>query len=129
MPFKPEGHTSAAPYLVVDGAAAAIEFIVQVFGATELMRVPGQPGKVGHAELRIDDTVVMLCDAIDGFPAVAAHVHVYVPDAMATFARALAAGAEAVQEPVQKQDADLRGGFRAHGTTWWVGTQVGDAAA
>ncbi|HST45626.1 MAG TPA: hypothetical protein VLK29_10440, partial [Luteimonas sp.] len=56
------------------------------------------------------------------------HVHVYVADVDAVYARALAAGATAVQAPVQKGDADRRGGFRdAGGTTWWVATQIADA--
>ena len=78
-----------------------------------------------HAEVRIDDTVVMIADAADGWPPVASHVHVYVPDVDATYKRALGAGATSVQEPVKKQDADKRGGVKdAGGTTWWIATKV-----
>jgi uncharacterized glyoxalase superfamily protein PhnB len=123
--YKPAGHTSVSPYLIVDGAAATIEFLAKVFEAAELLRVPGPSGRIMHAEVRIDDSVVMLGDCVEGWPASPTHVHVYVRDVDATYQRALAAGAEPVQEPVKKQDADKRGGFKdAGGTTWWVATKV-----
>ena len=124
--YKPAGHTSVAPYLVVDGAARTIDFLVQVLDAVELTRIPGPNGGVMHAEVRIDDTVVMLTDGAPGFPTQPAHVHVYVADVDATYRRALDAGATSVQAPVQKGDPDKRGGVKdAGGTTWWIATKVG----
>jgi uncharacterized glyoxalase superfamily protein PhnB len=124
--YKPAGYTSVAPYLIVAGAGATIDFLKQVFDATELRRFPDPSGKVMHAEVRVDDTVVMLGDGGEGWPPVTAHVHVYVSDVDATYARALEAGATSVQEPVQKQDEDKRGGVKdAGGTTWWIATRVG----
>ena len=83
-------------------------------------------GKVMHAEVRIDDTVLMLADSSDGWPAHPVNVHIYVPDVDATYQRALAAGAESVQAPVKGDDPDKRGGVKdAGGTTWWIATQVG----
>lgn len=123
---KPDGYTSAAPYLIVDGASRTLDFLARVFDAVELRRFPAEDGKIVHAEARIDDTVVMLADAANGWPAVPAHVHVYVPDVDATYRRALEAGAESVQEPVKKDDEDRRGGVKdAGGTTWWIATRVG----
>lgn len=123
-PFKPAGYTSLAPYLVVDGAERTVAFLEKVFGAQRLRTIPGPGGLLMHAEVRIDDTVLMLADGGEHWPVVPAHVHVYVQDVDATFATAIAAGAESVQEPVKKEDADKRGGFKdAGGTTWWVGTQ------
>ena len=123
--FKPEHYTSVSPYLVVDNAAGTIEFLETVFGATTLRTYPGEAGRVMHAEVRIDDTVIMLADGTDGWPPLPAHVHVYVADVDATYAKALAAGAESVQEPVKKADADKRGGVKdAGGTTWWIATKV-----
>ena len=125
MTYKPDGYTSVAPYLIVDGAQATIDLLVKVFDAEPLRIIPQENGKLAHGEVRIDDTVLMFCDAIDGWPAVPAHVHIYVEDVDATYSRAIAAGAEAVQEPVKKDDADKRGGFRdAGGTTWWIGQQI-----
>jgi uncharacterized glyoxalase superfamily protein PhnB len=124
--FKPDGYTSVAPYLVVDGAARTIEFLQRTFDATELRRFADPSGKVKHAEVRISDTVVMIADGNDAWLPVAAHVHVYVPDVDATYRRALEAGAASVQEPVKKEDEDKRGGIKdAGGTTWWIATRVG----
>ena len=78
-----------------------------------------------HSEVRIDDSVVMVADPAEGWPAIGAHVHVYVRDVDATYRRALDAGAESVQEPTKKDDPDKRGGVRdAGGTTWWISTKV-----
>ena len=124
--YKPKGYSSVSPYLIVDGAAESIEFLTRVFGAAELQRISDPAGKIRHGEVRIDDTVVMIADSVEGWPAVPTHVHIYVPDVDATYKKALAAGAESVQEPVKKDDPDKRGGFKdAGGTTWWVGTRVG----
>jgi uncharacterized glyoxalase superfamily protein PhnB len=125
--YKPDGFTSVAPYLIVDGASATIEFLRRVFDAEEVQRIAGDDGAIRHAEVRIDDTIVMLADSIPGWPAVAAHVHVYVPDVDAAYRKALAAGATSVQEPARRGDADKRGGVRdSGGTTWWMGTRMSD---
>ena len=125
--FKPGKYNSVSPYLIVDGADDTINFLKRVFGVTELRRFPDEKGKLMHAEVRIDDTVVMLADAgPPDWPAVQAHVHVYVRDVDATYRQALEAGAVSVQEPVRKQDEDKRGGVKdAGGTTWWIATKVG----
>lgn len=125
VPYKPEGYTSVAPYLIVDGAARTIAFLIEVFGAEALRRYPDPSGRLMHAEVRIDDTVVMLADGAEGWPPQPSHVHLYVPDVDATYRRALDAGATPVQEPVRKDDEDRRGGFKdAGGTTWWVATRM-----
>lgn len=125
-PHKPDGYTTVSPYLIVNGAAGTIGFLKQVFGATELRRFEAEGGGIMHAEVRIDDTVVMVADAAEGWPALASHVHVYVADVDDTYRRALAAGAESVQEPVKKDDEDKRGGVKdAGGTTWWIATRMG----
>ena len=124
MTYKPAGYTSVAPYLTVNGAQATIDFLVAVFGAVPLT-IQRRDDKIQHGEVRIDDTVVMLTDAVEGWPAVSSNVHVYVKDVDATFKRAISHGATSVQEPVRKDDADKRGGFRDNGgTTWWVGQQM-----
>jgi uncharacterized glyoxalase superfamily protein PhnB len=123
--YKPQGYTSVAPYLIVDGASRTIDFMVRVFDAVELRRFPDAAGKVMHAEVRIDDTVVMLADGTGNWPSIPSNVHVYVGDVDAAYRRALEAGATSVQEPVQKDDADKRGGVKdAGGTTWWIATKV-----
>ena len=125
-PHKPANYSTVSPYLVVNGADATIQFLKRVFDATELRRFPNEAGKLMHAEVRIDDTVVMLADpAPPDWPAVASFVHIYVRDVDATYRKALDAGAVSVQEPVKKEDEDKRGGVRdAGGTTWWIATKV-----
>lgn len=123
--YKPSDYTSVAPYLIVDGASATIDFLVKVFGAVELRRFPDDKGKLRHAEVRIDDTVVMIADGAEGWPPVPSYVHVYVSDVDATYRRAIEAGATSVQEPVKKDDPDKRAGVKdAGGTTWWIATKV-----
>lgn len=123
--YKPSNYSTVSPCLIVDGANATIEFLVKVFGAVELRRFPDAKGKLMHAEVRIDDTVVMIADGGGGHPPVPSNVHVYVKDVDTTYRRALEAGAVSVQEPVKKQDEDKRGGVKdAGGTTWWIATKV-----
>lgn len=126
MAWKPEGYSSVSPYLVVSDAKAALAFLKTVFGAEPLRTYMRPDGSFMHAEVRIDDTVVMLADGTEGWPPVPAHVHVYVADVDAVYHRALEAGGTSVMEPVQKGDADKRGGVKdPGGTTWWLATQVG----
>ena len=123
--YKPDGYTSVSPYLIVDGASATIDFLRRVFAADEIRRFASPSGTIMHAEVRIDDTVVMITDGADGWPPVPSHVHVYVRDVDATYRRALEAGATSVQEPIKKEDPDKRGGVKdAGGTTWWIGTKI-----
>ena len=123
--YKPKTYNSVSPYLIVSDAADTIEFLSQVFGAVELCRFPGDDGRLMHAEVRLDDTVIMLGDSAEGWPPVPSHVHVYVPDVDAAYQRALEAGATSVQEPVKKDDDDKRGGVKdTGGTTWWIATKV-----
>lgn len=123
---KPANYSTVSPYLIVNGADATIDFLTRVFGAIELRRFPDDSGKLMHAEVRIDDTIIMLADpAPPDWPPVSSYVHIYVPDVDATYRKALEAGAVSVQEPVKKQDEDKRGGVKdAGGTTWWIATKV-----
>ena len=124
--WKPQGYNVASPYLIVKDAAATMAFLKAVFDAEPLRVIPREDGGLRHAEARIGDSVVMFADAVEGWPAMPAYVHVYVADVDATYRRALVAGAKSVAEPVQKDDADKRGGFEdPGGTSWWIATQVG----
>ncbi len=123
--YKPNNYSTVSPYLIVGGANSTIDFLKRIFGAIELRRFPDADGKLMHAEVRIDDTVVMIADGGDGWPPVPSYVHVYVKDVDATYRLALEAGATSVQEPVKKEDEDKRGGVKdAGGTTWWISTKV-----
>jgi uncharacterized glyoxalase superfamily protein PhnB len=123
--YNPENYSTVSPYLIVEGANATIEFLVKTFDAVELRRFLNPDGKIMHAEVRLDDTVLMIADGGEGWPSLPSNVHIYVPDVDATYQRALAAGATSVQEPVKKDDDDKRGGVKDKGgTTWWIATKV-----
>ena len=123
---KPVNYSTVSPYLIVSDADANIAFLKKVFDAVELRRFPDDSGKLMHAEVQIDDTVIMLADpAPPDWNPIAAYVHIYVSDVDATYRKALDAGAESVQEPIKKEDEDKRGGVKdAGGTTWWIATKV-----
>jgi len=123
--YKPAGWSTVSPYLIVNGAAATIEFLKNVFDAVEVRRIPGQSSRIMHAEVRIEDSIIMLADSAPEWPPTASSVHVYVRDVDLTYRKALAAGAVSVQEPVKGEDEDKRGGIMdAGGITWWIATKV-----
>jgi PhnB protein len=123
--WKPKEYTSVSPYLICRDAEQTMEFIKQVLDGVELQRFARPDGSLMHAELRIDDSVVMIGGAQSDRSGGEPHIHVYVADVDAVYARALDFGAEPVQEPVRKSaDDDKRGGVRdACGNTWWIATQ------
>jgi len=124
--YKPQGYPSLSPYIMARGGQSVIDFVTAVFDATPLRRFDDGHGHIMHAEMRIDDSVIMLADAHGDWPAVPAWVHVYVADVDATYKRALAAGGSSVQEPQQRPgDPDRRGGVAdPSGNQWWISTQV-----
>jgi PhnB protein len=131
----PDGYHSVTPYLCVKGGGDAIEFYKQAFGATEVMRMAAPDGKVGHAEIQIGDSRVMLADefpemgflspkTIGGSPVM---MHVYVEDVDTTVSRATAVGAK-VTRPVADQFYGDRAGQveDPFGHKWWVSTHKED---
>jgi PhnB protein len=133
----PDNYPRVTPYLYIDGANAAIDFYCSVLGATERVRMPGPDGKLGHAELEIGNSVIMLADenpdmdvrspkALGGTPL---SLHVYVEDADSVFDRAIQAGAKALR-PVEDQFyGDRSGQFEdPFGHRWNVATHVEDVA-
>ena len=131
----PEGYHTLIPYLAVDDAAKAIEYYKRAFGATERTRMDGPDGKVGHAELEIGDSVVMLADP---FPhasttppsdagSTTAAIVMYVEDVDAVVARAVAGGATVTEQVEDKFWGDRFGTIRdPFGHVWSIGTHVED---
>ena len=123
MTYKPQGYASVSVYIMANGAQQVIDFLTEALGAEVLRRFDNSDGSIMHAEVQIDDTVVMIADTDKPFPV---WLHVYVPDVDAAYRRALKAGGVSVQEPVQKGDPDRRAGVEdPAGNTWWLSTQVG----
>lgn len=133
----PDGYASVTPYLIINGAAKALEFYKRVFHANVRMCMPASDGKVGHAEIEIGGSVIMLADecpernakgpqAYGGSPV---SIHVYVTNSDEVFARAMAAGATQLR-PVENQFyGDRSGGFAdPFGHSWYVSTHVEDVS-
>jgi uncharacterized glyoxalase superfamily protein PhnB len=123
--WKPDGYPSLSPYLIATDARALILFIERAFGGVLVRQFERSDGSLMHAEVRIDDSVVMIGGGATDASSGPSHIHLYVPDAQAAFDRAVAAGGQVVQAPVRKDtNDDLRAGVRdASGTTWWVAQQ------
>ena len=131
----PDGYRTATPYLIVKGAAEAIEFYKRAFGATELLRMADPNGRVGHAEIRIGDSVIMLADEYPemghrgprSLGGSSVSILLYLEDVDAVFERALKAGARA-QRPVQNQFYGDRSGTLEDpfGHVWTIATHVED---
>ena len=118
----PPGYGTVTPWIISSDTARLIEFVEAAFGARELGRVPGPDGKgIGHAEVRIGDSVVMMFDAGDGWPGTPAFLRLYVPDAGTACRRALAAGATTVTEVTALFFGDRVGRVRDPlGNIWWI---------
>jgi len=133
----PEGYHSATPYLIVKDAARAIEFYKRAFGATELLRMAAPGGKIGHAEIKIGDSPIMLADEVPDMGALSPEslggtpvsILLYVEDVDAVFNQAIAAGAK-VQRPVKDQFyGDRTGGVTdPFGHVWYVATHKEDVS-
>lgn len=125
--FKPQGYNSVSPYFILDDAQQFIYLMEKIFNATVLRRFNTDGNKIMHAEIKIDDSVIMFADATDKYPAIELVMHVYVNDSDAIFKKAIEAGCEVVQEPKQQEgDPDRRGTFKdPFGNLWSVSTQAG----
>src|SRR5256885_1230336 len=123
----PEGYRTVTPYLTVKGAGKLIEFLTKAFGAKEKFRFPGPGGTVGHAEIKIGDSLVMTGDAGDASPAMPAQIYLYVDDCDRYYKQALAAGATSVREPANQFYGDRNASVKDMcGNVWYIGTHVED---
>lgn len=131
MPVKPipDGYNAVIPYLMVPDAARFIEFLSTVFGARVSEQLMRPDGKIGHTEVRLRDSMIMLSEAADGYPATPVMLHFYVEDVDATFKRAVQAGGTVVAEPSNQFYGDRSGGVKEpSGNTIWIATHVEDVA-
>jgi PhnB protein len=133
----PDGYHTATPYLIVNGAAKAIEFYKKAFGAEELFRMADPNGKVGHAEIKVGNSPIMLADE---FPEMGARgpaslggspvsILLYVEDVDAVFQRAVAAGASATRPVKDQFYGDRLGGITdPFGHLWYIATHIEDVS-
>lgn len=124
--FKPDGYNSVSPYFIVNGAQKLIDLLKQLFNATELRRYDMPDGTIMHAELQIDDSVVMIGDSSEQYPPNTQLIHVYVSNVDDTFSKAINLGCVSEKEPKQEGgDPDKRGTFKDFaGNLWSIGTQA-----
>jgi uncharacterized glyoxalase superfamily protein PhnB len=122
--YVPAGFGSLTPYLIVPGADKLIQFVKQAFGAEEVFRTQQPDGTIRHAEVRIGDSMLELADGGEAWPPRPAAIHIYVPDADASYARAMAAGARSLIAPTDMpygdREADITDPL---GNNWYIGTR------
>jgi PhnB protein len=133
----PDGYASVTPYLIIRGASQAIDYYKTVFGAAELFRIPGPDGKLGHAEIRIGNSVIMLADEVPAMDILgpqslggsAVGILLYVENVDKVFAQAIAAGGRQ-DKPLQNQFYGDRSGtiIDPFGHKWTVATHVEDVS-
>lgn len=133
----PEGYPRVTPYLVIDGAARAIDFYKRIFGAKERFRMDAPGGKIGHAELQIGDSVVMLADEFPemgyrgprAFGGTPVSLHIYVEDVDAIAKQATAAGAKELRPVRDEFYGDRTGTFEdPFGHVWSIATHKEDVS-
>ncbi|HPN72145.1 MAG TPA: VOC family protein [Saprospiraceae bacterium] len=124
--FKPQGYNSVSPYFIVNGAGKLITLLQQIFDAKEMRRFENPDGSIMHAEVQIDDSIIMVSDATDKYPPITLVMHVYVPNVDEIFHKAIEAGCEISEAPKQREgDPDRRATFIDFaGNMWSVGTQL-----
>lgn len=132
----PEGHHAVTPYMIIKGAADAIAFYKKAFGATELMCLTDDSGKVRHAEIKIGDSPLMIADEFPEYSFMRSpqslggttmHIFLYVEDVDALFAQAIDAGAKELMPVEDHSDGDRRGGVTdPFGHIWWIATHIKD---
>jgi PhnB protein len=135
--YIPKGYSTITPYLVIKGAAKAIDYYKKVFGATVVVRMDGPDGRVGHAELQIGDSRIMLADenpqmgyrSAESIGASPVSLYVYLPDCDKVVAQAVAEGAK-ILKPVQDQFYGDRSGFLQDpfGHLWGIATHKEDVS-
>jgi PhnB protein len=123
-PYVPAGFASLTPYLIVPGADRFIQFVKQAFEAEPLARHGAPDGAVVHAVVRIGDSMLELSDGAEAWPPRPAAIHLYVPDADAIYAKAVAAGCRTLVAPTDMpygdREADVTDPF---GNNWYIGTR------
>lgn len=133
----PDGYHSVQPYLIFNNCTEALAFYVKAFGATEKFRMPNPDGRIGHAEIQIGDSVVMMADeapqmnafSIEHFGGSPVSLLIYTENCDELYARAVAAGAAGVREPTDQFYGDRMAAVKdPFGYQWYISTHVKDVS-
>ena len=133
----PDGYHSVQPYLMFKGCAEAIAFYGKAFGAKEKFRMPRPDGRIGHAEIQIGDSTIMMADeapemdcfSAEHFGGSPVGLMIYTEDCDAVHAQAISAGAKSLFEPADKPYGDRMSGVRdPFGYQWWIATHIKDVS-
>lgn len=133
----PDGYHTVQPYLYFKNAAEAIAFYTKVFGATERMRLNNKDGRIGHAEINIGDSCIMMADENEAVGAFSPERYggapmslmIYVDDCDAVYKKALGAGSNSLREPADQFYGDRMAGVAdPFGFQWWIGTHIKDVS-
>jgi uncharacterized glyoxalase superfamily protein PhnB len=125
----PEGFHTITSYLTVPGVASLIEFVQKAFDGKLIERIDGPGGSVGHAEMRVGDSIVMMGEPREPWPARPCNLYMYVPDVDAVYRRAIDAGGKSIREPEDQFYGDRSGGVEdPSGNTWWIATHIEDVS-
>jgi PhnB protein len=133
--FVPDGYHSVQPYLIFKSAAEAIDFYGKAFGATERLRMANKDGRIGHAEIQMGDSCIMMADehpeigalSVQHYGGSPVSLMIYVEDCDAAYKQALAAGATSTREPADQPYGERMAGVQdPFGFHWYLGTRIKD---
>ena len=123
----PEGYNTVTPYLVIDNAAYVIDFLVKSFDAREVHERIMRDGKIGHSEVKIGNSIIMIADSCEESKPMPTTFYIYTEDCDALYKRAITNGAKSLQEPVDQFYGDRSGGVEdKSGNRWYVATRKED---
>jgi PhnB protein len=128
--YKSDRYSDVTPYLIAADAAGVIEFLKATFGSTEVEMMKGDAGQIMHAEIRVGDSIIMLSQASQQFPAMPVMLYVYVKDCDAAYKKAIAAGGISTREPANQFYGDRSCAVKDHsGNLWCIATHVEDVSS
>jgi PhnB protein len=129
----PDGYHTVQPYLIFKSAAEAIDFYAKAFGATERIRMASKDGRIGHAEIQVGDSCIMMADehpeigalSVQHFGGSPISLMIYVEDCDAVYKQALAAGGTSTREPADQPYGERMAGVKdPFGFHWYLGTRI-----
>lgn len=124
--FKPNNYNSLSPYLIADDAQKLVDLLTELFHAETLRRFDREDGKIGHIELLLDDSVLMISNSTEQYKANTTMMHMYVENVQATFDKAISLGCTIIDLPTRQEgDSDIRGSFYDFAENYWsIGSQT-----